>query len=231
MKWTLPLLAASLLAAGCNTSETGEEKPQANDAVMSSALISQMQWMNQPVEFSIEDGVLSVTVGRETDFFNNPEDGSVVATAPFLYQNVSSDFVARALVQPDFSSQWNAVALFMHIDAKNWIKFGFENSDATGPSIVSVVTQETSDDANGVILNDNEKIWLAMVRKNDNYSMHWSADGVTYKMVRLTAMPKMQEVKIGLEIQSPVGEQATHRIHSFEIERRTVENMRDLNAK
>ncbi|MBT8220910.1 MAG: DUF1349 domain-containing protein, partial [Bacteroidia bacterium] len=126
--------------------------------------------------------------------------------------------------------QWNAVSLMVHIDSLHWIKFAFENSDATGPSIVTVVTNRTSDDANGVVLNEENQIWLALARKQNIYSMHWSIDGESYKMARLTSMPQIEDVSIGIEFQSPEGNKATHFLHSFEIEERTVDNLRSIQS-
>jgi uncharacterized protein len=99
-------------------------------------------------------------VTKGSDYFNNPEDKTITASAPFLYLNLEGDFVARALVRPDFSSVWNAAALMVYLDSTNWIKLAFENSDATGKSIVTVVTKADSDDANGVVLEDQEKYGL-----------------------------------------------------------------------
>ena len=117
-----------------------------------------------------------------------------MGSAPLLYRTVEGDFIAKALVQPDLSFQWNAVAFMVHIDSSNWIKFAFENSDATGSSIVTVVTKGTSDDANGVILNEQAQVWLAIAKKGNIYSMHWSKDGKDYKMARLTKMPETAEI-------------------------------------
>ena len=223
-------LAIMLSVSSCTN---GTEQPTQDTSAsitpnMTEASLAQMEWMNQPESFQITDGSLSVTVKEGTDFFNNPEDGSIAGTAPFLCREIPGDFVAKALVQPDFNAQWNALALMVYLDSLHWIKFAFENSDATGASIVTVVTKGTSDDANGVILNDQQQVWLAMVRKNNIYSMHWSVDGKDYKMARLTAMPTHDAARIGIEAQSPVGETATHLIHAFDIEERTVEDLRKL---
>ncbi len=185
-----------------------------------------LQWMYEPDSFAIKDHNLKVVAGKGTDFFNNPEDSTITATAPLLYKSISGDFVATALVKPDFSSMWNAVALMVHVDNNNWIKFAYENSDATGPSVVTVVTKDVSDDANGVIMIDQEELWLKLVRKGNSYSMLWSGDGNAYKMARLTTLPVVESVKIGLESQCPVGESATHEIKYFGIEERTVEDLR-----
>lgn len=220
-----------LLALGCSQNR-GESISSVNPKTqlnMTEATVSEFSWMNQPKSYEIEDSTLRVTVNAGTDFFNNPEDSSIVNSAPFLHRNAEGDFVAKTLVEPDFSSQWNAVALMVHLDAMNWIKFAFENSDATGPGIVSVVTKGSSDDANGVVLNSEKKIWLAIARKGNVYSMHWSGDGKNYTMARLSAMPEQDIVKIGVEAQSPVGDSATHLIHFFEIEENSVDDLRNIN--
>ncbi len=221
----------SLLTISCNQrNKLPESQSKSTHQLnMSKEMITDLNWMNASESFKLENNVLKITVTEGTDFFNNPEDSSVVGSAPYLYKDIKGDFIAKALVEPDFSAQWNAVALMIHIDSLHWIKFAFENSDATGPSIVSVVTKGVSDDANGAILNDQEKVWLSIARKGNIYAMHWSVDGKNFKMARLTSMIPQDPVKIGIEAQSPVGKSAVHQIHYFEIAERTVLDLRSLN--
>ncbi len=231
MKVLFYLVVIVSLASGCDKmSKDSPVSVEKNITYnMTNAYISDFTWMNPPESYSVEEGILYVSLNKETDFFNNPEDSSVVGTAPFLYKEIEGDFVAKALFQPDFSAQWNAVALMVYVDSLHWIKFAFENSDATGPSIVTVVTNETSDDANGVILKENPAIWIAIARKNNNYSMHWSTDNNDYKMSRLTSMPASKIVNIGMEMQSPLGEKAVHQIKYFGIDAKTVKDLRNIN--
>jgi regulation of enolase protein 1 (concanavalin A-like superfamily) len=88
------------------------------------------------------------------------------------------------------------------------------------------VTKNVSDDANGVILSDQDEVWLKLIRKDNIYSMLWSLDNEDYKMARLTAMPDAESVKIGVEFQSPVGEEATHKLKYFGLKKRTVADLR-----
>lgn len=201
--------SATNLLSGLSSNDTGE-----------------LNWMNRPTTFTFEKGSLNAVALKGTDFFNNPEDSTITGTAPFLYKSAQGDFVARALVKPDMTSMWNAVALMVYIDDRHWIKFAFENSDATGPSIVTVITKDVSDDANGAVLSGQEEVWLKLVRKNNSYSMLWSMDGKNYKMARLGTLPATDAVKIGIEVQCPVGEAASHEITYFGIENRTVEDLR-----
>ncbi|MBT8180316.1 MAG: DUF1349 domain-containing protein [Eudoraea sp.] len=193
---------------------------------VTSSELGDFKWLNEPKSYTINNGSLNVIAEKGTDFFNNPEDSTITSTAPFLYQNISGDFVAQALVRADFSSVWNAASIMVYIDEHNWIKFAFENSDATGKSIVSVVTRQVSDDANGVVLSDEDEVWLKLVRKGNNYAMFWSIDGEDFKMARLAAMPPVDSLKIGVEAQCPVGESATHQILYFGLVKKTVEDLR-----
>lgn len=220
----------SLFALSCGQGETRTVAQENSESIfnITREMVSEMNWMNQPQSFGVQNNSLKITVNKGTDFFNSPEDSTVVGSAPYLYKEVEGDFVAKALVEPDFSAQWNAVAVMLHLDSLNWIKLAFENSDATGPGIVSVVTKGTSDDANGAILNAEGKVWLALVRKGNIYSMHWSVDGEKFRMARLTSMVDQNAVKIGIEAQSPVGDSAMHQVHHFEIQGRTVNDLRNL---
>ncbi|MBT8321593.1 MAG: DUF1349 domain-containing protein [Eudoraea sp.] len=183
-------------------------------------------WMNVPDMYLFSPEGLSIETSQGTDFFNNPENGEKVATAPYLYQELAGDFVAIAKVKPNFQATWNACSLLAYIDENNWIKFAFENSDATGPSIVSVVTRGVSDDANGVVLASYSQVWLKFIRKGNLYAMHWSTDGINYKMSRLSAMPDHKKVRIGMEAQCPSEGPAIHSFLSFSLERNSIEDLR-----
>lgn len=234
LKYKFPfLLVLALLFICCKNEESPSETNDVRNNLQSNILLGMtaenlrdFKWINQPKSFVFEKGTLKAVAEKGTDFFTNPEDNKQTATAPFLFQEVNGDFVARAQVRPDFTSMWNAVALMVHIDDDNWIKFAFENSDATGKSIVSVVTKNVSDDANGVILNEQDQVWLKIVRKDSIYSMLWSKNGNDFKMGRLSTLPSADPIKVGIEFQCPVGDSAMHQIDYFEIEKITVQDLR-----
>ena len=222
--------ALLLLSKGLYSQSTNSANNNTEDTnillEISKDSMGDLQWFNEPTDFNITHGELSITASKGSDFFINPEDLSATSSAPVLYKEITGDFVATTSVSPDLSSVWNAAGLLLVIDDSNWIKFVFEVSDATGPSIVSVTTRSVSDDANGVRLSSNSKIWLKLIRKGDNYALHWSEDGKSYKMARLSAMPATENIKIGLEAQCPVGDKAVHMFHFFSIESKTVEDLR-----
>ncbi len=236
--WHVFLLVSflSLLLTACKDQVSGKKEADLSSGpILAKNLLSELtidnfgdlKWINPPEKFEIHDGTLIVTAESETDFFINPVDLNSSASAHVLYKEIAGDFVVTAQVKPDMASQWNAAALMVLLDDMHWIKFGFENSDATGPGIVTVVTRNISDDANGPILKETAHIWLKLIRKDQLYSMHWSYDGKKYFMARLAAMPKADSIKVGIEAQCPVGAQAVHRFNHFSIEHITVEDIRE----
>lgn len=224
-----PFLLCVLVFVGCQNEQSEQsvvDLPPNQLAIVQPDNLQGFRWMNEPDSFFVHNEELTILAVKGTDFFNNPENNELTSSAPYLFQHVSGDFVATLRTQPDLIAQWNAGALLMHMNSLNWIKLAYENSDATGPSIVSVVTRGVSDDANGAILNDQQSVWLRLIRKGSLFAMHWSSDGKHFKMARLSAMPKIQGVKIGIEAQCPVGELARHRFSHFSLERRTVSDLR-----
>jgi len=126
-----------LLLLSCNNTETPSSNKKLNILkmikdqnlleTMSNADLKDFRWMNAPEAFQFSKGSLKVTSGEKTDFFNNPENNEITANAPFLHKEIQGDFVATALVQPDFSDIWNACSILIHMDPTHWIKLAFEN--------------------------------------------------------------------------------------------------------
>ena len=91
------------------------------------------QWLNESEMVEI-NGELAIVAPPRTDWFNNPvpEDGvfpAPVANAPFLYTEVSGDFVFRARVRPNHRYTYDACALMVIKDEQMWAKAAFEASD------------------------------------------------------------------------------------------------------
>ena len=193
---------------------------------MSSEDLKGFKWMNSPQSFEFKDGRLLINPGDKTDFFNDPGSNAIVGNAPMLYKEIEGDFLVTAKAKPDFKDIWNACAMMVYADSLHWGKFCFEKSDATGVSIVSVVTKDRSDDSNGPIVNEAAEIWMRVARKGNLYGFYWSRDGTDYKMARLFSLPPSDSIKIGLVAQCPAGENVEHEFSYFTIEKRSIEDMR-----
>lgn len=187
------------------------------------------KWLNESSMVET-NGEIAIAAPPRTDWFNNPvpEDGvlsALVANAPFLYTDVSGDFVFRARVRPNHRYTYDACALMVIRDERMWAKAAFEASDFGTKAAVCVVTNGISDDANGCNI-DRDDVWLQIVRVGDVFCVHYSLDGERFDMVRLFHLPVGETVKVGLEAQCPAGEGGLRLFSNVTFERRTVQNLR-----
>lgn len=191
---------------------------------------SDWKWLNESRMTEIKDGITIYSPGK-VDWFCNPvphADGALdapVASAPFFYTDVKGDFVFSAKVTPHHKSTYDACALMVIENEKLWAKLAFEASDFDTTAAVCVVTNEFSDDANGCDISQ-DSIWLKICRVGSVFSTHYSLDGETYHMVRLFRLPVQETVKVGLEMQSPTGNEAEGLFEDVRLELKTVSNLR-----
>lgn len=151
----------------------------------------------------VENGIRAYATPN-TDYFVNPETNEVTANAPFFYKEVSGDFLLRARVSLDFTSTFDACVLLALDNERLWAKACFEMSDYGLPTIVSVMTNGRSDDANCISVDVTE-VWLQLSRKGNVFGIHYSLDGKHFRMARLTFLPMNNTIKLGFEAQSPLG--------------------------
>jgi regulation of enolase protein 1 (concanavalin A-like superfamily) len=185
-----------------------------------------LTWDHPPLRWEPLPGSgMRVHVPAKVDYFQSPALTHAADSAPFLWANATGDFVAQAHVRPDFTTQYDAGALMVRSSTRQWAKVCFEATDFGTHAVVSVVTREVSDDANGVNLTTPD-VWLQLIRKGDVFAMHYAPDGQGWQMVRLFRLEAPAAVKVGLVAQCPVGPGTTIDFLSFAIEPRTVKDMR-----
>ena len=161
---------------------------------------------------------IEITAPSRVDFFNDPKDGRTVANAPFLYRKYSGDFSVGATIQPDFSDTYDAGTIFVWIDENRWIKLAFEFTDLGYPAVVSVVTDGTSDDANGQRIEE-PAVRLKLSRKGALWGLHWAPvtqsrteTDARWRMIRYLRLGEPGErLRLGISVQSPVGSGCTVR--------------------
>ncbi|MFB9276726.1 DUF1349 domain-containing protein [Cohnella cellulosilytica] len=182
------------------------------------------KWLNE-APITKQDNRIQIAAPEKTDFFINPENGDVKNNAPFLYAEVQGDFVLRAKVSHDFLSKYDGAALFVMDGEDRWAKLCYEYTDFNTYAVVSVVTDGVSDDANGVNLMD-KSVWLQIGRKGNAFAMHYSTDGVQYRMVRVFNLKAADTLKAGIVSQSPTGEGLISEFSDIQLEKTTMKNIR-----
>jgi len=165
-------------------------------------------WRNNPADWSVKNGVLTIKSGEKTDWYISPTDGKKSANSPILLFPAPKDFWFSAKVTVDFQSQFDAGVLAVYANENNWVKFAFENSVDKRPSIVSVVTRGISDDCTGTTIEGNS-VYLKISKSGQAIFLYFSSDGQRWKLARALKLGPEQPLHFGLSAQSPNGAGST----------------------
>ncbi len=189
------------------------------------------RWLNES-KIRFEEHRIVLEAPANSDFFcnhgNASEEGTTpesLTNAPFFYTEAEGDFVMRVKVEHDFKDVYDSASVMVMQDLNVWAKLCLERTDFATNAVVSVVTNQVSDDANGSNL-DSKQAWLQIARVGPSFAFHYSVDGIRYDMIRYFTLPVGDTVKVGFVPQAPTG-QGGERIYSdFSLEARTVKNIR-----
>ena len=185
-----------------------------------------MLTMNEAVALATGRRGIEMIASAKRDFFVDLRTGVEKSDAPFCYEEAVGDFMARVRIRPRFCKTYDAGSLLVFDSARKWIKLAFELTDLGYPSVVSVITDGSSDDANGERMDDVEELWLQVLRSGDHWALHHSLDGRRWKMVRYFRLRMKRKVKVGLEAQSPLGKGCSVAFGGWKIGPLRVENVR-----
>lgn len=152
---------------------------------------------------------LSMHAGPVTDWFNDPDLGTRVASAPALCTSVSEDCQVTALVDVGFEATFDAGVLFVHQGPDDYAKLCFERAPDGANTVVSVVTREVSDDANGPVIAGSS-VLLRVSKYRQVIAFHWSVDGSSWTLLRYFRLrDAAAPAAIGFLAQSPTGDGCT----------------------
>ena len=198
---------------------------------MRKMVFSNFKWINES-KLTNEGKRLIIEAPGESDFFCN--NGAIaqsgitpetLTNAPFFYTEVNGDFVMRVQVSHDFQDIYDSATIMVMKDFQVWAKACFEKTDFATHAVVSVVTNQTSDDANGCNIDGNS-VWLKVARVNNSFSFHYSIDGDKFFMTRFFNLPVEKTIKVGLVAQAPTGKGGNRFFENFSLEQKTVKNIR-----
>jgi uncharacterized protein len=171
------------------------------------------------------DGSIEIIAPARTDYFSDISSDYSKSNAPFYFTNIEGDFIFRCTVKPEFSEIYDAGGILAQASDIEWIKLAFEKTDLGHPSVVSVVTRNVSDDCNGESIRENA-VRLQVVRKGDNWCLHYSSYKTAWKMVRYFRFELPKNICIGIFSQSPLGEGCSVNFSGIELLDQTYSNIR-----
>ena len=197
------------------------------DAVVIPVLPSPLDWLVEPVAWQVlpPDG-LSITAGPGTDLFVAPDGSGATRSAAMLVTQVRGEFLFSARVSAEHRARFDAGVLLLWIDERTSAKLCVELAPSGRPMIVSVVTRGVSDDANAFEV-DGSEAWLRICRMGTAFALHASLDGVSWQLVRHSALPAGESVGVGFLSQSPTGSGVVATFRDIRLAPGSIADIRD----
>ena len=196
---------------------------QQRNSLMIKSIPHSLSWFNEPLSYRLESDQLTITAGPKTDLFRDPNVTYNTDTAPKLLFDADHDFVFSTSIEHSFIHKWDGGAIVLIADSLNWIKFCFEKDYTGAKRVVSVVTQNTSDDCNSVELTTN-KVYFKMAKADNVVTLYYSKDHKKWLLVRHLQFNVSKKIKVGFLAQSPTSQKCEVRFSDINYEPRKIKD-------
>lgn len=163
-----------------------------------------LEWIVEPESFYAENGIIKISAGANTNMFYAPHGNYYVSNIPKLLFYPDSNFVFSAKAFTEHKSKWEAAMLVVYIDERYWAKICFENEAPLKNRMVTVVTNEVSDDAYSDYIKSNS-VYMQISKKGKQIVFSYSYDNKTWIGIRYFRLDSEKAIRIGFASQSPIG--------------------------
>ena len=202
-----------LLALSCNRTEQKSVDPEFFDAV-SAALSSDgtvnpdwLQWTREPAAYEVKDGSVEITTAPHTDLWQRTYYHFRNDNAPVLQMQTKEKFFSF-VVKTDFTQshqRFDQCGIVMYLDSENWLKGSVEFENEAFQHLGSVATNNGySDWATAAIPADVKTMWYRFSRRDDDFCIECSANGVDFSQMRICHMYAASDaIRFGIYACSP----------------------------
>lgn len=169
--------------------------------------ISKFKWTREPLDYKIIDCGVEMATKPHTDLWQKTYYHFQNDNAP-VFQMESDKKFFSFVVKTEFDDshhRFDQCGIVMYLDSENWLKASIEYENEDFQHLGSVVTNDGySDWATTEIDASIKSMWYRFSRREDDYCIECSEDGVVYKQMRICHMHKGNEnIKFGIYACSP----------------------------
>ncbi len=165
------------------------------------------QWTREPRGFWIENGKLVVVTNPRTDLWQRTYYHFRNDNAPVFQMETEERFFSFS-VKTQFQEsghRFDQCGIVMYLDSENWLKASVEYENEEFQHLGSVVTNHGySDWATTVIPADVKSMWYRLSRRESDYCLECSADGVSFQQMRVCRIHEGKgRIRFGIYACSP----------------------------
>lgn len=167
----------------------------------------EFRWTRQPEKCVIDGDCVTVVTKPYTDLWQRTYYGFRNDNAP-VFQTETEEKYFSFSVKCEFYSanrRFDQCGVVMYLDSENWLKASVEYENEIFRHLGSVVTNNGySDWATTEISPDIKTVWYRLSRREDDFCLECSFDGVNYKQMRICHVFKAdKEIRFGIYACSP----------------------------
>ena len=152
--------------------------------------IHDFRWTRQPASCCVSDGKVEIVTQPHTDLWQRTYYHFRNDNAPVFQMQTDEKFFSFT-VKTIFESKcrFDQCGIVMYLDSDNWLKASIEYENGQFQHLGSVVTNNGySDWATTVIDASVKSMWYRFSRREDDYCIECSADGVHFSQMRVCHM-------------------------------------------
>ena len=168
--------------------------------------VKKFQWTREPADFVISEEKIQITTKPHTDLWQRTYYHFRNDNAPVLQMKTDEKFFSFT-VKTEFDSKhlYDQCGLVMYLDSENWLKASIEYENDRFQHLGTVVTNlGYSDWATTEIGADVKSMWYRFSRRQDDYCVECSEDGVRFSQMRVCHMHKGGgKIRFGIYACSP----------------------------
>ena len=168
--------------------------------------IHEMKWTREPKNYKIYDNKAEIITEPHTDLWQRTYYHFRNDNAPALQMSTDKKYFSF-IVKTEFESKnrFDQCGVVMYLDSENWLKASVEYENERFQHLGSVATNMGySDWATTAIDASVKSMWYRFSRREDDYCIECSADGVNYSQMRICHMWRANEtIQFGIYACSP----------------------------
>ena len=169
--------------------------------------IKEFKWTREPQEYKIENDRIEITTSPHTDLWQRTYYHFQNDNAPVLQMETEEKYFSF-VVRTEFAKshhRFDQCGIVMYLDSENWLKASVEYENDKYQHLGSVVTNGGySDWATTVIDASVKSMWYRFSRREDDYCIECSTDGIAFQQMRICHMHKGKgRIRFGIYACSP----------------------------
>lgn len=153
--------------------------------------LKNFKWTRKPLEYKIEGDRLEIITMPHTDLWQRTYYHFQNDNAP-VFQMETDEKYFSFVVKTEFAEshhRFDQCGIVMYLDSQNWLKASAEYENEDYQHLGSVVTNDGYSDWATTTLDASVKtMWYRFSRREDDYCIENSADGVNFSQMRICHM-------------------------------------------